>query len=227
MTPVPDAVQRAVEHRQPSSVGEGLGDVRLGDVRLGVTHQALELLTGRFDVGSVDRVRLPAPAVAVVGQPDGPAAREDGGAPCRHLVEVGGCVPIDAPVRVSRASVRRVPSAARAPRNAPPSTRLHGSPRLDHVTPGRRRSTWNVVVHLAADYFDALTPAAPVRMSEYSASSCRRTAASSPPQGPRSRSASPRLTAAAPEVGDSPRGAGSRRSSESCATIEAFPGPAR
>ena len=51
---VPDAVQRAVEHRQPPLVGEGLGDVRLG-----VTHQALELLTRRFDVGPVDCVRLP------------------------------------------------------------------------------------------------------------------------------------------------------------------------
>ena len=30
------------------------------------THQALELLTRRFDVGSVDRARLPAPAGAVV-----------------------------------------------------------------------------------------------------------------------------------------------------------------
>ena len=45
----------------PSLVGEGLGDVRLG-----VTHQALELLTRRVDVGPVDRVRLPAPAVAVL-----------------------------------------------------------------------------------------------------------------------------------------------------------------
>ena len=51
----------ADEHRQQPIVGEGLGDVRLG-----VAHQALELLTRRFDVGSVDRVRLPAPAVAVV-----------------------------------------------------------------------------------------------------------------------------------------------------------------
>ena len=87
---VPDAVQGAVEHRQPARVREGLGDVRLG-----VTHQALELLTRRFDVGPVDRVRLPAPAVAVVGQVDGPTAREDGGAPRRHLVEAGRFVPID------------------------------------------------------------------------------------------------------------------------------------
>ena len=36
--------------------------------------RALELLTRRFDVGPVDRVRLPAPAVAVVGQVDGPGA---------------------------------------------------------------------------------------------------------------------------------------------------------
>ena len=63
---VPGAVQGAVEHRQPPLVREGLGDVRLG-----VTHQALELLTGRFDVGPVHRVRLPAPAVAVVRQSDG------------------------------------------------------------------------------------------------------------------------------------------------------------
>ena len=62
---------------------------------VGVTHQPLELLTGRVDVGPVDRVRLPAPAVAVVGQVDGPAAREDGGAPRRHLVEGGRFVPID------------------------------------------------------------------------------------------------------------------------------------
>ena len=72
---VPNAVQRAVEHRQPPVVREGLGDVRRG-----VTHQALELLTHRFDVGPVDRVRFPAPAGAVVGQPDGLAAREDDGA---------------------------------------------------------------------------------------------------------------------------------------------------
>ena len=81
---VADAVQRAVEHCQPPVVREGLGDVRLG-----VTHQALELLTRRFDVGPVDRVRLRAPAVAVVWQPDGPAAGEDGGAPGRYLVEAG------------------------------------------------------------------------------------------------------------------------------------------
>ena len=56
----------AVEHCQPSFVGEGLSDVRLG-----VTHQALELLTRRFDVGPVDRGRLPAPAAAMVGQPEG------------------------------------------------------------------------------------------------------------------------------------------------------------
>ena len=87
---MPDAVQGAVEHRQPLLVRQ-----RLGDVRLGVAHQALELLTRRVDVGPVDRVRLPAPAVAVVGQPDGLAAREDGGAPRRHLVEAGRFVPID------------------------------------------------------------------------------------------------------------------------------------
>ena len=64
--------------------------------RLGVTQQALELLTRRFDVGPVARVRLPAPAVAVVvGQVSGPATREDGGAPRRHLVEAGWVVPID------------------------------------------------------------------------------------------------------------------------------------
>ena len=90
-----------------------------------VAVQALELLTRRFDVGSVDRVRLP--AVAVVGQPDG-AGREDGGAPYRHPLEACQFVPIDerrprrpasrqapwltspsGPVRVSRAAVRRVP----------------------------------------------------------------------------------------------------------------------
>ena len=73
---VPDAVQGTVEHRQPPAVREGLGDVRLG-----VTHQALELLTRRFDVGPVDRVRLPVPSVAV-----GPATREDGGTPRSALV---------------------------------------------------------------------------------------------------------------------------------------------
>ena len=83
-------VQGAVEQHQPPLVREGLGDVRLG-----FTHQALELLTRGFDVGPVDRVRLPAPAVAVVGQVDGPAAREDGGAPRRHLVEAGRFDPID------------------------------------------------------------------------------------------------------------------------------------
>ncbi len=87
---VTDAVQRAIEHCQPPLVREGLGVVRLG-----VTHQALELLTGRFDVGPVNRVRLPAPAVAVVWQPDGPPAREDGGAPRPHLVEAGRFVAID------------------------------------------------------------------------------------------------------------------------------------
>ena len=51
---MPNAVQRAVEHRQPPVVREGLGDVRLG-----VTHQALELLTRRVDVGPVDRVTAP------------------------------------------------------------------------------------------------------------------------------------------------------------------------
>ena len=56
----------AVEHRQPSLVREGLGDVRFG-----VTHQVLELLPRRFDIGPVDRVRLPAPAGAVVGQVEG------------------------------------------------------------------------------------------------------------------------------------------------------------
>ena len=57
---------------------------------LGVTHQALELLTRRVDVGTVDRVRLPAPAVAVVGQPNGLAAREDGGAPRAGQPRGGG-----------------------------------------------------------------------------------------------------------------------------------------
>ena len=33
--------------------------------------------------------------VAMVGQPDGPAGREDGGAPCRRLFEAGRFVPID------------------------------------------------------------------------------------------------------------------------------------
>ena len=66
---VPDAVQGTVEHRQPPLVRKGLGDVCLG-----VTHQALELLTGRVDVGPVHRVRLPAPAVSVVGQVGGPTA---------------------------------------------------------------------------------------------------------------------------------------------------------
>ena len=49
-----------------SRIGEPAGGVTV--VRLGVTHQALELLTRRFHVGRVDRVRLPAPAVAVVRQ---------------------------------------------------------------------------------------------------------------------------------------------------------------
>ena len=88
---VPDAVQGAVEHRQPPRVREDLGDVRLG-----VTHQALELLTRRFDVGPVDRVRAPKRQPSRwVGQVDGHAAREDGGAPRRHLVEAGRFVPID------------------------------------------------------------------------------------------------------------------------------------
>ena len=38
-------------------------------VARGGPGRALELLTRRFDVRAVDRVRLPAPAVAVVGQP--------------------------------------------------------------------------------------------------------------------------------------------------------------
>ena len=82
-------------NRPSSTVSNPSFERASGDVRLGVTHQALELLTGRFDIGPVDRVRLPAPAVAVVGQPDGPAAREDGGPPRRHLVEAGRFVPID------------------------------------------------------------------------------------------------------------------------------------
>ena len=72
------------EHRQPLA-REGLGDVRLG-----VTHQALELLTRRFDV------RDPSTAYGShrqpsrwSGKPDGPAAREDGGASRRHPVEAG------------------------------------------------------------------------------------------------------------------------------------------
>ena len=137
--------REAVKHRQPPLVREGLGDVRLG-----VTHQALELLTGRFDVGPVDRVRLPAPAVAVVGQPDGPPAREDGGATRRHLIETGRLSPSTStapaaqlPAKpmltwpsepgVSRASVRIVPSTkatrrgrcwsvGRCATNAPPSS---------------------------------------------------------------------------------------------------------
>ena len=53
------------------------------------------MLTRSFDVGPVDRVRLPAPAGAVVGQPDGPTAREEGGAPRRQPVEAGRLVPSD------------------------------------------------------------------------------------------------------------------------------------
>jgi len=67
---VPDAVQGPSSTVSQPGVREGLGDVRLG-----VTHQALELLTRRFDVGPVDRVWLPAAAVAVVGQVDRPPAR--------------------------------------------------------------------------------------------------------------------------------------------------------
>ena len=47
--PMADAVQRAVEHRQPA-----VGAELLGDVGLCVAHQALELLPGGFDVGAVD-----------------------------------------------------------------------------------------------------------------------------------------------------------------------------
>ena len=69
---MPDVVQGAVE--------------RLGDDRLGVTHQALELLTRRFD-GRPSPLRT-APQRQPsrwFGQVDGPAGREDGGAPRRHL----------------------------------------------------------------------------------------------------------------------------------------------
>ena len=85
-----------------------------GNVCPGVTHQALELLTDRFDVGHVNRVRLPAPAAAVgSGQVDGPAGREDGGAPRHHLVEAG-------PVRS--------PSTSTAPRRAPRNAERRISP---------------------------------------------------------------------------------------------------
>ena len=107
---MPDAVQGAAKHRQPSLVGEGLGDVRLG-----VAHQALGLLTRRVDVGAVDRVRLPAPAVAVVGQPDGPAACEDGGAPRSGAARASRTKPSGAIL------AQRVFRARTAVTNLPPS----------------------------------------------------------------------------------------------------------
>ena len=97
--------------------------------------QTLELLTGRFDVGPVDRVRLPAPAGAVVGQVDGPAAREDG--------EAGRCAPIDegnaaGTVRVREAGAPRTP---RRPR--PARTRRRGASvrHPQEVINSRRSST--------------------------------------------------------------------------------------
>ena len=84
---VPDAVQRAVEHGQPSAGAE-----LFGDVGLGVAHQALKLLAGGLDVGAVDRVRFPAPPVAVVGQAGRVSTREDGRASDGHPVEAGGSV---------------------------------------------------------------------------------------------------------------------------------------
>ena len=121
--------------------------------RLGVTHQALELLTRHVDVGAVDRVRLPSPAVAVVGQAgrSRPAVKM-AARTVRHVVEAGPVRPHgqapppppsnparpmltspSGPVRVSGASVRRVPSTkatrrgrsasvGRCATNAPPSS---------------------------------------------------------------------------------------------------------
>ena len=45
--------------RPSSTVSQPAFETGLGDNRLGVTHQALELLTRRFDVGPVHCVRLP------------------------------------------------------------------------------------------------------------------------------------------------------------------------
>ena len=84
---VADAVQRAVEHRQPP-----VGAEPLGDVGLGVAHQPLELLPSGLDVRAVDRVRLPPPSVPVVGQGDRVSTREDGRASPRHPVEACRCV---------------------------------------------------------------------------------------------------------------------------------------
>ena len=71
-----DAVQRAVEHRQPPGAAE-----RLGDGRLGVAHQASKLLPGPLDVAALHGVRFPLPSVPVIGQADSPPAGEDRGAP--------------------------------------------------------------------------------------------------------------------------------------------------
>ena len=141
--------------RDPPTRGASRRAVVVGvHVRLGVAHQSLGLLTRRFDVGSVDCVRLPAPAVAVVGQPDGAAAREDGGAPGRHLVERAGSPPLmstapaltlpSAPARVSRASVRRrrrggagPPRSAGAPRTLRRPRPARTRRRASRPTPGR------------------------------------------------------------------------------------------
>ena len=87
---VPNAVQRAVEHRRPSLVSRG--PRRCPPRRHASGAGAADVPLRRR---TLNRVRLPAPVVAVVRQPDGSAAREDGGAPRRHPVEAGRFVPID------------------------------------------------------------------------------------------------------------------------------------
>ena len=59
------------------------------------SRQALELLTQRFDVGPVDRVRLPAPAVAVVGSRPGRPAVKMAARPVVTWSEAGRFVAID------------------------------------------------------------------------------------------------------------------------------------
>ena len=63
---VPNAVQRAVEHRQPPLARESLGDVRLG-----VTHQVLELLTRRLRHRTCQPRTAPSASRRGGRQPDG------------------------------------------------------------------------------------------------------------------------------------------------------------
>ena len=52
-----------------------------------VTHQALELLTRYVDVDPVDRVRLPAPALAVAARPVVTWSKRAGSSPLAWIIQ--------------------------------------------------------------------------------------------------------------------------------------------